>query len=426
MVEKQITRKKETMKTTLLFDNLHIALSSIRSNLLRTILTILIITIGITALVGTLTAVSSIQNAITSKFSDMGANTFSIESRGSNIRIGKKTMRQKNYSYISFREAQQFKEEYNFPAITAISHQATGIATVKHESLKTNPNVTVTGIDENHLEVAGYSLEEGRNFTRTEVEAGRHLALIGKDIKKKLFPGTKEVVGKMISIGGIRYMVAGILEEKGTGFGRESDNVVFLPVTNVRQNFSQANMSFSINVKVRDPKLVDAAIAEATGLFRNVRGLTLDYEDNFNINKSDNLAKMLVENTTTVTLAASVIGLITLFGAAIGLMNIMLVAVTERTNEIGVRKAMGANSKAIRNQFLFESVVIGQLGGMLGVLLGILVGNIVSMAMGSPFVAPWKWIFLGLGVCFLVSILSGLLPAIKAAKLDPIESLRYE
>lgn len=414
------------MKTTLLFDNLHIALSSIRSNLLRTILTILIITIGITALVGTLTAVSSIQNAITSKFSDMGANTFSIESRGSNIRIGKKTMRQKNYSYISFREAQQFKEEYNFPAITAISHQATGIATVKHESLKTNPNVTVTGIDENHLEVAGYSLEEGRNFTRTEVEAGRHLALIGKDIKKKLFPGTKEVVGKMISIGGIRYMVAGILEEKGTGFGRESDNVVFLPVTNVRQNFSQANMSFSINVKVRDPKLVDAAIAEATGLFRNVRGLTLDYEDNFNINKSDNLAKMLVENTATVTLAASVIGLITLFGAAIGLMNIMLVAVTERTNEIGVRKAMGANSKAIRNQFLFESVVIGQLGGMLGVLLGILVGNIVSMAMGSPFVAPWKWIFLGLGVCFLVSILSGLLPAIKAAKLDPIESLRYE
>ena len=292
--------------------------------------------------------------------------------------------------------------------------------------MKTNPNVTVTGIDENHLEVAGYSLEEGRNFTRTEVEAGRHLALIGKDIKKKLFPGTKEVVGKMISIGGIRYMVAGILEEKGTGFGRESDNVVFLPVTNVRQNFSQANMSFSINVKVRDPKLVDAAIAEATGLFRNVRGLTLDYEDNFNINKSDNLAKMLVENTATVTLAASVIGLITLFGAAIGLMNIMLVAVTERTNEIGVRKAMGANSKAIRNQFLFESVVIGQLGGMLGVLLGILVGNIVSMAMGSPFVAPWKWIFLGLGVCFLVSILSGLLPAIKAAKLDPIESLRYE
>ncbi|MGV8828147.1 MAG: ABC transporter permease [Breznakibacter sp.] len=414
------------MKTTLLFDNLHIALSSIRSNLLRTILTILIITIGITALVGTLTAVSSIQNAITSKFSDMGANTFSIESRGSNIRIGKKAMRQKNYSYISFREAQQFKEEYNFPAITAISHQATGIATVKHESLKTNPNVTVTGIDENHLEVAGYSLEEGRNFTRTEVEAGRHLALIGKDIKKKLFPGTREVVGKMISIGGIRYMVAGILEEKGTGFGRESDNVVFLPVTNVRQNFSQANMSFSINVKVRDPKLVDAAIAEATGLFRNVRGLTLDYEDNFNINKSDNLAKMLVENTATVTLAASVIGLITLFGAAIGLMNIMLVAVTERTNEIGVRKAMGANSKAIRNQFLFESVVIGQLGGMLGVLLGILVGNIVSMAMGSPFVAPWKWIFLGLGVCFLVSILSGLLPAIKAAKLDPIESLRYE
>ncbi len=414
------------MKTTLFFDNFHIALSSIRSNLLRTILTILIITIGITALVGTLTAVSSIQNAITSRFSAMGANTFTIESRGSNIRIGQKTMRQKNFSYISFKEAQQFKQEYDFPAITSISHRATSVATVKHESLKTNPNVTITGIDENHLEVAGYSLTQGRNFSKTEVDHGRNLALIGKDIKNKLFPNTQNVEGELISIGGIRYMVIGLLEEKGTGFGQESDNLVFLPVTNVRQNFSKAGMSFNIIVKARDPKMVDAAIAEATGLFRNVRGLTLAFEDNFNINKSDNLAKMLVENTATVTIAASVIGLITLFGAAIGLMNIMLVAVTERTNEIGVRKALGANKRAIRNQFLFESVVIGQLGGILGVLLGLLVGNIVSMAMDTSFVAPWKWIILGLGVCLAVSILSGLLPAIKAAKLDPIESLRYE
>ena len=200
------------MKTTLFFDNFHIALSSIRSNLLRTILTILIITIGITALVGTLTAVSSIQNAITSRFSAMGANTFTIESRGSNIRIGQKTMRQKNFSYISFKEAQQFKQEYDFPAITSISHRATSVATVKHESLKTNPNVTITGIDENHLEVAGYSLTQGRNFSKTEVDHGRNLALIGKDIKNKLFPNTQNVEGELISIGGIRYMVIGLLQ----------------------------------------------------------------------------------------------------------------------------------------------------------------------------------------------------------------------
>lgn len=414
------------MKTTLLLDNISIALSSVRSNLLRTILTIMIIAIGITALVGMLTAVSSIQNSISAKFSSMGASTFNIESRGTNIRVGKKTLRQKNYSYISFKEAQQFKNEFSFPAITAISHSATGSATVKYDAQKTNPNVSINGIDENYLEVAGYSLREGRNFSKNEVDYGRHVALIGKDVEKKIFTSKENPLDKIISIGGTRYLVVGILEEKGTGFGRETDNVVFLPVTNVRQNFSKANMSFDISVKTNDPKMVDAAITEATGLFRNVRGLTLEYEDNFNITKADNLAKMLLENTAVITMAATVIGLITLLGAAIGLMNIMLVAVTERTNEIGVRKALGANSRAIRNQFLSEAIVIGQLGGFIGVVLGILVGNIVSMAMDSPFVVPWKWIILGLTICFVVSILSGLIPAIKAAKLDPIESLRFE
>jgi putative ABC transport system permease protein len=414
------------MKTTLFFDNIHIALASVKSNMLRTILTITIIAIGITALVGMLTAVSSIQNSITANFSNMGASTFNIQSRGSNITVGKKTMRQKSYSYISFKEAQQFKDEFTFPSIVSIHHRATGNATVKYESQKTNPNVTVTGIDENYLEVSGYSIKDGRNFTKTEVDYGRHVALIGKDVQKKLFQTNENPVDKTISIGGTRYLVAGVLEEKGSGFGGDSDNRVFLPVTHVRQNFSSASMTFNISVRTFDPKMVDAAITEATGLFRNIRGLSLDFEDNFNINKSDNFAKMLIENTAVVTLAATIIGLITLLGASIGLMNIMLVAVTERTSEIGVRKALGANKRAIRNQFLAESIVIGQLGGILGVVLGILVGNIVSVAMNSPFVIPWEWIILGLSICLIVSILSGLLPAIKAAKLDPIESLRYE
>lgn len=414
------------MKKALFFDNLHIAFSSIRSSLLRTILTIFIIAIGLTALVGVLTAVSSIQGTLTSKFSSMGANTFTIRNRGMNVHMGSGEMKQKSHTHISFTEASDFKEQFDFPARVAISHEATGIATVKFESNKTNPNVAVFGVDENYLDVAGYVVAQGRNFSSTEVDMGRHLVLIGSDVKKKIFPNTAEVVGKLVAVGGIRYEVVGLLEEKGTGFGRGSDNMVLIPVTNVRQNFSQPNMSFVLNVMVLDPKLMDGAVAEATGLFRNIRGLSLEYEDNFNIEKSDNLAQMFIENTAVITLSATIIGIITLMGAAIGLMNIMLVAVTERTSEIGVRKALGATRRAIRNQFLFESVLIGQIGGVLGVVQGILVGNVVSMVLGSPFIVPWQWIITGLLLCFAVSIASGLLPAIKAARLDPIESLRYE
>lgn len=414
------------MKKTLFFDNINISLSSIKASPLRTILTIMIIAIGITALVGTLTAVSSIQASLTSSFSRMGASTFNIESRGSNIRTGKSTLLQKPFSYISYKEAQQFVQEYTFPSTISISHHATRAATVKYESAKTNPNISVIGVDQNYLEVAGHTLVQGRNFSPDEIESGRFMAIIGNSIKKKLFPNNSQVEGSLISVGGIRYLVVGVLAEKGSGFGGGGDNMILVPNINVRQNFSRPEMSFDINVKVLNTQSIEIAMAEATGTFRKIRGLSIYYEDNFNISTSDSMAKMMVENTAVITLSATVIGLITLLGAAIGLMNIMLVAVTERTNEIGVRKALGANSRAIKNQFLYEAIAIGQLGGLLGVLLGILIGNVVSMTMSSPFIMPWKWIFLGLGVCFAVSILSGLLPALKASKLDPIESLRYE
>jgi len=414
------------MKLILIYENLRIALGSIRTNLLRTVLTILIIGIGITALIGILTAISSIEAAISSKFTGMGANSFTIENRGMNVQIGKRKLRNKRYGFISFKEAMQFKDEYEFPSIVAVSHTASGAATVKHESDKSNPNVMVMGVDENFLDVEGHNLIHGRNFTTQDILDNRYVAVLGSALVKKIFPDNSNPIDKVIATGGAKYRIIGVLEEKGSGFGAQSDNILLLPLTNVRQVFSRPNMSYKIVVKANDSQQVDGAISEATGLFRVIRRLTVHDEDNFNINKSDNLSRLLIESTGSVTLVASIIGLITLLGAAIGLMNIMLVAVAERTREIGIRKAMGANTKAIRNQFLFESIIIGQLGGLLGTVLGILIGNLMSMALQADFIVPWNWVILGVVVCLVVGLASGLMPAMKASKLDPIDSLRYE
>ena len=407
-------------------ENIKESFKSVRTQLLRTILTVLIIAIGICALVGILTSIDAIKTSISSNFSSMGSNTFSIKNEGSNIRMGKRGKKAKVYPVIDFQDARDFKTQFSYPSVVSISSRANATATLKYESEKTNPNIFVFGCDENYTVTSGYEIAEGRNFSISEVNSGAHVVIIGHEIRTTLFGNNSEAIDKIISIGSGKYRVVGVLKEKGSSMGFSADKNALIPLQNARQYFSSANTSYLINVMVNQPEELDGAIGEATGAFRVVRGDGIKEESSFEISRSDSVANLLIENLSMVSFSAYIIGFITLLGAAIGLMNIMLVTVTERTKEIGVRKALGASSRIIMMQFLVEAVIVCQLGGAVGIVLGIIIGNVVSGFVGAGFIIPWDWMILGVILCLIVGVVSGIYPAQKAASLDPIESLRYE
>lgn len=402
-----------------------LAWRAIRANWLRAALTFAIIAVGIMALVGILTAIDSMKSSIVTGFSEVGANSFTLRTKGLTIRGRSRGATLKAYRPVNYSDALAFKQRYSFPSVVSLSTRPSMTSTVKYGYEKTNPNVNVFGIDENYIAVSGFKFQTGRNFSLNEIEWGAHVIILGYGVARRLFSSGDTIIGRMVSLGNIKYRVVGVLQSKGASVV-STDNMVLIPLQNARRVFAENSDRFIITVTVDHPDKLEAAVEEATGIFRVIRRLRLHDEDDFEISRSDKLANTVIEQLSYITLAATLIGVITMIGAGIGLMNIMLVSVAERTREIGINKALGATNAIIKRQFLVEAVMICQIGGLLGIALGILAGNIVSVLLDGAFIIPWLWITIGILFCFFIGLLAGIYPAVKASRLDPIEALRYE
>jgi putative ABC transport system permease protein len=422
-------------------DVLSLAYRTVRSNKLRTGLTISIIAFGIMALIGIITAIKAMNQKFSESFSTMGANAFTIRFKERNfhfggdnnnreIKVSKRGKRKEKKSslgkMITKDEAELFVKMFQYPAIKSISVFGNRNNIASYEERKTSPNVMLFGGDENYLLLNGFTLAAGRNLNRMDVETGSNVCLLGYDVAQKLFrEGIERSVNSIVRVNNIPFRVLGVLSSRGSSFGFSRDNVIITSYNNVDRNFP-ASRSYVVAIMTNDLREVNQAMGEAEGTFRAIRKMVVTEENNFVLDRSDSIAEKAMNSLGFLTISATVIGLITLIGAAIGLMNIMLVSVSERTKEVGLIKAIGGKSKLVRRQFLLEAIIISVLGAMFGIIFGILAGNLFSVVLNTGFVVPWTWVMYGIIICSIVGLMAGLYPALKAGRLNPIEALRYE
>jgi putative ABC transport system permease protein len=403
-------------------ETIRIALSAIRANKLRSTLTLLGIVVGVFSIIGVMTALRVLQNSIESGLSDLGSHTFQIQKmpRFANRKEWIKAMSRKNISYEQAMLVQQRMTLAEHFGIEAVD----GGIIVQAGNLKTNPNVSVFGETNEGFPTNNWSIKEGRLFSENEIQHTANVVIIADGIVKKLFPKGNPL-GQEIRVGDRRCMVIGTIEPKGSAMGGNQDNYVVLPLYTFLQYFGKQR-SMNIMVKAKSPELYNDSIEEARFLLRTIRKVPPGEEDDFYVFSNDSLISTFNEFTFYVKMGVAFISFISLLAAGIGIMNIMLVSVTERTKEIGIRKAIGATRKSVLAQFVTEAIVLCQIGGIIGIGIGILGGNLVAIAMSVPASFPLDWAMIGFSLCTFIGIVFGVYPAWKASNLDPIDCLRYE
>lgn len=409
-----------------LIENIKEGLRSVQANLLRSVLTALIVAIGIMSLVGILTAIDGIEASVTSSLSSLGVNTFDI-TRKDNRESNQQGLKEKKYPPLTYNEVQDFVDRYDHPSAVALYAMLSFSTEVSHKSLKTNPNVRVRGLNTEYFAIRGLDIGTGRNFSPIEMQFNSRVCVLGSKIESSIYENGQDPVGSFVNLMGARFKVVGVLKERGSFSGDSFDNAVYIPIGVANQMAQGRGLDYRLTVGVEDVVRMDLAMGEATGLMRIIRSDDVGNENSFDLEKSETLAQQMETIIGYLQAGGFGVGFITLLGAAIALMNIMLVSVTERTREVGIRKALGATPLRIRQQFIIEAIVVCVLGGIVGILLGILIGNVIARAMNIDiFIVPWVWMFVGFVICVLVGLFSGYYPAYKASKLDPIDSLRFE
>ena len=404
------------------------ALASLGANKLRAALTMIGITIGVFSIISVMTAIGALQNSIENGLSFLGSNIFQFAKYPVNIDAGGQIKKKyQNRRDISYRQALHYYQLMQGNAreicLKCFGYELKGQAV--YNGVKTTPSLLIVGTNRSFLTANAYTLGYGRNLNDEDVDLARNVIVVGKIIEKRLFPH-ESPIGKVIRMSGHTYTIIGVLAEKGTSFGQSQDDLCLMPITRFFEDFGSAKRTVNIATQSFSQETYNGTLDKGIGAMRIARGLRADQENDFEIYSNDSLKSAFASIAGVVRIGAFVISFIALVAAGIGIMNIMLVSVTERTKEIGVRKSIGARSRDILRQFLTEAVFISEAGGILGIILGVIGGDLLAVWLKADIIFPFGWALVGLIVCSAIGIGFGLYPAYRAAALDPIEALRYE